>query len=128
MDDVAVLVAKHLDLDVARIDDEFLDEHPVVAERGFRLRARARKTLGDFAGRMRDAHAFAAAAGGRLDHDREADLLRDPNRLPFVVDHAKMARYGRDLGLAAAFLLSILSPMAAIALGFGPIKAMPARA
>ena len=32
MDDVAVLVAKHLDLDVARLLDIFLDEHAVVAE------------------------------------------------------------------------------------------------
>ncbi len=34
IDHVAVLVAEHLDLDVARIDDEFLDEHPIVAEGG----------------------------------------------------------------------------------------------
>ena len=33
VDDVAVLVAEHLDLDVARIDDELLDEDAVVAER-----------------------------------------------------------------------------------------------
>ncbi len=32
VDDVAVLVADELDLDVARIDDELLDEHAVVAE------------------------------------------------------------------------------------------------
>src|SRR6202142_3439260 len=34
IDDVAVLVAQHLNLDMARIGDEFLDEHAVVAERG----------------------------------------------------------------------------------------------
>ena len=45
IDDVAVLVAEHLDLDVARIDDELLDEDAVVAERGLRLGARARKAL-----------------------------------------------------------------------------------
>jgi len=32
MDDVAVLVAEDLDLDMARIDDEFLDEDAVVTE------------------------------------------------------------------------------------------------
>ena len=41
---VAMRVAQHLDLDVARIDDEFLDEHAVVAERAFRLRARATRS------------------------------------------------------------------------------------
>ena len=32
IDDVAVLVAEHLDFDVARIGDEFLDENAIVAE------------------------------------------------------------------------------------------------
>src|SRR5262249_56278393 len=44
MNDVAVLVTQHLDFDMARIDNEFLAEHPVVAEGGFGLRTRARKT------------------------------------------------------------------------------------
>ena len=43
MDDMAVLVAQHLDLDVARIGDEFLDEDAVVAEGDLGLRARARR-------------------------------------------------------------------------------------
>ena len=47
IDDVAVLVAQHLDLDVARIDDELLDEHAIVAERRERFRPRARKTFRD---------------------------------------------------------------------------------
>ena len=45
MDHVAVLVAQHLDFDVARIGDELLDEHAIVAEARFRLRARARENL-----------------------------------------------------------------------------------
>src|SRR5262249_17783124 len=32
VNDVAVLVAEHLNLDVARIDDEFFDEYAIVAE------------------------------------------------------------------------------------------------
>jgi hypothetical protein len=75
-----------------------------------------------------DAHALAAAAGGGLDHHRVADLVGDRGRLLVVLDHAEMAGHGRDVGAAAAFLLSILSPMAAIALGFGPMKTMPALA
>ena len=46
IDDVAVLVAKHLDFDVARIGDELLDEDAVVAEARLRLGAGARKTVG----------------------------------------------------------------------------------
>src|SRR3974390_1555243 len=41
INDVAALVAEHLNFDVARIGDEFLDEHAVVAEARFRLRTRA---------------------------------------------------------------------------------------
>ena len=81
IDDVAVLVAEHLDLDMAGIDDELLDEDPVVAEGGRRLRLRPREALRDLAGRMGDAHALAAAAGRGLDHHRIADLVGDPHRL-----------------------------------------------
>ncbi len=38
---MAVLVAQHLDFDVARIGNEFFDEHAVVAETRFRLGAGA---------------------------------------------------------------------------------------
>jgi hypothetical protein len=34
VDDIAVAVAEHLHLDMARAKDIFLDQHPVVAERG----------------------------------------------------------------------------------------------
>src|SRR5581483_9716278 len=68
IDDVAVLVAQHLDFDMARIDDELLDEYAVVAEGGLRLRAGAREPLRHLGPRMRDAHALAAAAGRGLDH------------------------------------------------------------
>ena len=34
VEDVAVLVAENLDFDVARIEDEFLDENAVIAEAG----------------------------------------------------------------------------------------------
>ncbi len=63
IDDVAMLVAKHLDFDVARIDDEFLDEDAVVAEARLGFRAGADKALGNFVAAMGDAHALTAAAG-----------------------------------------------------------------
>src|SRR6185437_9447920 len=45
MDDVTVLVAEHLDFDVPRIGDEFLDEDAIVAERRLRFRAGAGKAF-----------------------------------------------------------------------------------
>jgi hypothetical protein len=99
-----VLVAEHLDLDMARIDDEFLDEDAVVAERGFRLRARAGQALRHLGGVAGDAHALAAAAGRGLDHDRVADLVGDFSRLLLVGDDSEVAGDGRDLGLGGRLL------------------------
>ena len=104
IDHVAMLVAEHLDFDVAGIDDEFLDEDAVVAERGFGFGLGEIKTFGDFGRRMRDPHALAAAAGGRLDHHGIADLVGDLHRMLFVLDDAEMARHGRDLGLRRRLL------------------------
>ena len=83
---------------MARIGDELLDEHAVVAEARFRLRARARKPFGHLALVEGDAHALAAATGGGLDHHRVTDLVGDGDRLLVVPDHAEMAGNGRNLG------------------------------
>ena len=48
--------------------------------------------------RIGDAHALAAAAGRGLDHHRIADLVGDRHRLLRPLDHAEIARHGRDLG------------------------------
>ena len=98
IDDMAVLVAQHLDLDMARIGDEFLDEDAVVAEARFCFRAGAGKSVFHLGAAMGDAHALAAAAGGGLDHHRIADLVGDLDRLLVVLDDAEMAGHGRDLG------------------------------
>ncbi len=74
---MAVLVAQHLDLDVARVGDELLEKHPVVAERGGGFRGGAGKALGDLVGAVGDAHALAPAPGRGLDHHGIADLLGD---------------------------------------------------
>ncbi len=98
VDDVAVLVADELDLDVARIDDELLDEHAIIAEGGLGLRARQRKAFLDLLARKGDAHALAAATRGGLHHHRIADLLGDLDGVLGVADLAHVARDGRDLG------------------------------
>jgi hypothetical protein len=122
IDDVAVLVAQHLDLDVARIGDELLDEDAVVAEGGAASTC-AGEALAPPRRRRGDAHALAAAAGRGLDHHRVADLVGDGTacsgprspRKPGTVETRGAARllgldlvaHGRD------------------GRGFGPMKAMP---
>src|SRR6185437_13177647 len=46
IDDIAVLVAEHLDLDVAGIDDELFYKDAIVAKRGLRLRPGELKPFG----------------------------------------------------------------------------------
>ena len=77
---VAVLIGEELDLDVSRPFEEALEEDGVVAERGCRLAPRRSLRLGELFRRTHDAHPAPAAAGGRLDDKREADLLRGPAR------------------------------------------------
>ena len=89
-------------------------------------RARAKPSATSLASNG-DAHALAAAAGRGLDHHRIADLVGDLHRVLGVLDHAEMAGHGRDLGRGGGLLaISILSPIAAMALGLGPMKTMPA--
>ena len=77
IDDIAVLVAQHLDFDMARVDDEFFHEDAVVAERALGFGLGARKAFGDFLAGLGDAHALAAAAGGGLENHRIADAVGD---------------------------------------------------
>ena len=91
VDDVAMTVAQHLDLDMARVLDESLDEDTVVAERRARLGAGGAHAFHDFALRPCDAHALAAATGRGLDHHRQPDVAGDRDRLRVAVDFAEVA-------------------------------------
>ncbi len=66
----------------------------------------------------------AAAAGGRFDQHRKADLVRDAERFAFVVDQPCAARHDRHLGLAGDLAASFLSPSRSIASGEGPMKSI----
>ena len=69
MADRAMVVADDLHLDVAGIADQALDIDAVAAEGRHRLGLAARIGLFQLFGVVDDAHAAAAAAGDRLDHD-----------------------------------------------------------
>src|ERR1700691_3189525 len=109
-------VAQNLELDVSRPLDELLHINVGAAERLLGLRTRRPEQWNEFLGRADDPHPAAAAALGRLDHHRVADLARYILRGIFIRHHARAAAM-------ASFALSF-SPISRIASGVGPIKVM----
>ena len=95
---MAVLVAQHLNLDVARVDDEFLEEDAVIAEGTQRLGLHGGEALGHVGVGMGDADTLAAAAGRGLDHDRVADPVGNSDSLLRRLDQAHVAGDGGDPG------------------------------
>ena len=75
MDDVAMRVGEDLDLDMARRQDVFLDQHAGVAEGGLRLALGAVERGVEIGAPLDTPHALAAAARHRLDQHRIADLV-----------------------------------------------------
>src|SRR3546814_11953057 len=73
---VAVVVAEDLHLDMARRRQAALQQDMLVAERGLGLAARRLPRFEEIVLARHHSHALAAAAGGRLDNQRVADLLR----------------------------------------------------
>ncbi len=73
---VAVGVGEYLDLDVARVEHGLLEVDHRVAERRLRLAARRLDGFGQSRGFGYPAHAAAAAAGHRLDEQRELHVPR----------------------------------------------------
>lgn len=58
----------HLDLNVTRVIDEFLDQHAIVTEAGFRLIFRQAESLTRLLIIPSDPHALAATASRGLNH------------------------------------------------------------
>jgi hypothetical protein len=73
--DVAVVVAKQLDLDVLGLVEEALDEDGAVAEGRLGLRCRALESVLELGLLADDTHTTAATAKRSLDDDGEAKLI-----------------------------------------------------
>mmetsp|Transcript_29948 Transcript_29948/g.96097 ORF Transcript_29948/g.96097 Transcript_29948/m.96097 type:complete len:333 (+) Transcript_29948:899-1897(+) len=91
MDGVAMLVAEHLELDVARVAHEALHVARPVAEGSQGLPVGLLVQRNEVLGLLAQAHATAAAASSGLDHDRVADRIRDLLGLGLVLDEAVRA-------------------------------------
>src|SRR6266480_2709115 len=75
-EDGSVPVGEELDLDVSRPLDEALAVDAVVAERGLRLAPSGLDRVLELGRVTDDPHPAATSSGSRLDHEREADLVR----------------------------------------------------
>ncbi len=99
MHDVAVAVAEHLHLDVARLHHDLFDQHASIAERALGLALRRRQQLRQIGLRLDEAHAAPAAAGHRLDHHGVADLPRFRRQRFRILLVALVAGHDRHAGL-----------------------------
>jgi hypothetical protein len=93
--EVAVRVADDLHLDMARAAHEFLEIDLVLAEGRLRLAPRSRNRLDQGRVVLDDAHAAAAAAPARLEHDGEADRPRHGEDCGIVVGQRRGRRHDR---------------------------------
>ena len=100
MDEIAMLVAEELHFEMAGPDDELFEKDRRVAERGAGFAAGLFDGLIELLGLVGDAHAAAAAAHGRLDDHRIAELLGQLANLLAVAHRVIAAGQDRHLGLA----------------------------
>ena len=98
-----MLVAKDLDLYVARAQNEFLDENTIIAECCFRFGLNCREAFADFCVVISNADTFTATASRRFDHNRIADLARDAHSFFSFFDQAHMAWNCRNACFGSEF-------------------------
>ncbi len=99
MDDVAVGVGEDLDLDVACVDHGFLEDQLARAEGALGLGPRRADRFQKIGLALDQAHAAATAAGGRLDHHRQADLARLLLEVGIALVGALVSRHARHAGI-----------------------------
>jgi hypothetical protein len=125
---VLVRVGEHLDLDVARLLEIALEVHHGIGERGLRFGARHVDRIEQRGLGVDDAHAAAAAAPGRLDDHRVADLARDlDDSLGSSGSAPSEPGTVGTPALAIACLALTLSPIRRMFSGRGPMKTKPER-
>lgn len=96
---IAVLVAQDLHLDVLGAPDEFLQEHRAVAKGALRLALRLVQQRLQFLRLPHDTHAAPAAAKSRLDDQRKSNRLRNRQGLLAALDRLFRARQRGNLEL-----------------------------
>src|SRR6185503_7816111 len=96
VDDVALAIAQHLDLDVPWALNELLEEHAAVAEGGARLALAAGERLAHLGRAFDDAHPAPAATRRRLQHPRVTELASQRDRLGRALERGPAPRHDRD--------------------------------
>ena len=100
VDHLARMVAEDLDLDMARALDIALQQHPILAESAARLALAGFQCGLKFGCGSDHTHALAAAAVGRLDHQRKTHALGFAREQRGVLIFARVARHHRHAGRA----------------------------
>ncbi len=90
---IAELIGQQLDFDVARVFEEFLNEHAAVTEAGGGFGGSERHAFDELLLVARHAHALAPAPGGGFDHHRVANFLGELLCFRFRLDRFQTARH-----------------------------------
>ena len=124
VDDVAVLIAEQLHLDVPGVLDVPLHVHAPVPERGLGLARCRREPRREFARTVDADHPASAAPGGGLEEDRVTDVAGDRQRGGGAATASEPAPIGTPAARATR-RASTLSPPRRIVSAVGPTKIRP---
>ena len=99
-----MLVTQDLNFDMARVEDEFLDEHAVIAKAVQPLALHRLEPFAHVLFAVGEAHPLAATARAGLHHHRIADIGRDTHRVLGILDLAHEAGDDVDARFLRQFL------------------------
>src|SRR5207248_6533926 len=108
MDDVAMTIGHDLKFNVARVEDELFQIHLIVSKRFLSLMTRAVESGCKAWLIVRSAHPATAAAAGRFDHYRVAELFCDSHRLILCLNDSIAAGGYRHAGFPRSRTSSVL--------------------
>ena len=118
----AVIVAKHLNFNVAGVEDVFLDQHGGIAKTGLALARGSGKVFGKIGGVIDAPHPLATAARAGFDEDRIADFGGAFGQKCRVLVGTMIARHNRHARLLHQRLGGILQAHRADGTGAGADK------